>query len=728
MAAIPLLRANFGPPAPAEEPAPQVDPTQLFVGLAGYIKTCFQQASDHRRNAGVDDRMLRALRAIRGEYDSQTLNDIREFGGSEVYARITAGKVRGCAALLREVYTTVERPWALTPTPEPALAGQNLEEAVRERLMAEVQEVAAQAAQLTEVAQQAAANGDPAAEQMAAMAQQMSSGITIDAVRARSQEIREELSQLRMKAARDELSTRESAIDDVLTEGGFYDALWMFLGDIAAYPFAVIKGPVTEMANRLVWGDDGKPSVKATPTPVWKHCSPFDVFFAPWSQKPQDGYIIHRERITRAAMNSLRGVKNYNTEAIDRILSNWANSNCGWYDYNETERADLEQRVSDNNGFNRDPSAAPLPMLSFYGAVPREHLISWGVPDNSLPVGSGDINVFAYLVGNEVIGVTLNPHPAGHAPFYSDSFERVSGSCYGHAIPDLLDDVQSVGNAALRALTNNLAMASGPMGWVNEDRVSENDPNTHKLHPWKIWRFNDPASSAANGNEKPMDFFMPDNNVEQLFMVYERMNVIADEISTIPRYMQGNGQGVGGAGRTAAGLSMLMEAGGRTIKQTVGSIDNNVVEKVVIDLNVYLALVRPDVVQSGDINVVARGATELMQKETLRMRRLEFLNITNNPIDMQIVGAEGRFHLLRELAKDLQLPVRDSISFSEQEMTQLTAMMKAQMMQQAAGAGPTGNTPPPGGGNPDQPQQPQAAPQQNQAAGVARGQNMDPGR
>lgn len=723
MAAIPLLRVDFGPPVdPAEPLMPKFDPTQLFTGLAGYIKTCYQQASDHRRNSGVDERMLRALRAIRGEYDSHTLADIKAFGGSEVYARITASKVRGCAALLREVYTTVERPWALTPTPEPSLAGQSVDEAVRAKIMAEVSELAAQIQQLSGMAQQAAASGDPAAEQMQQAAMQMQQGLSVEAIRERSVQLRGEISQLRQKVARDELHTREDAIDDVLTEGGFYSALWTFLGDIATFPFAVIKGPITEMTNRLVWGKDGKPAVQAVPTPVWKHCSPFDIFFAPWSQTPQDGYTIHRERISRAAMNALRGAPNYNTDAIDRILNNWGGSNCGWYDYNETERADLERRVSDSNGFNRDPLAAPLPMLSFYGPVPREHVISWGVPEQRLPVGSGDLNVFAYLVGNEVIGVTLNPHPLGSTPFYSDSFERVAGSCYGHAIPDLLDDVQAVGNAALRSLTNNLAMASGPMGWINEDRVAENDPNVAKLYPWKIWRFNDPVSSTAGGSEKPMDFFMPDNNVEQLFMVYERMQIMADELSTIPRYMQGNGQGVGGAGRTAAGLSMLMEAGGRTIKQTVGSIDNNVLERAITDLNVYLALVRPDVVQAGDINVVARGATELMQKETLRMRRLEFLNITNNPMDMQIVGAEGRFHLLRELARDLQLPVRDSISFSEDEMNQLTEMMKAQMLQQLAGGGMNGNAPPPGGGNPN----PQA--QQNPTAGVARGQNMDPGR
>ncbi|MGU7895870.1 hypothetical protein, partial [Escherichia coli] len=105
----------------------------------------------------------------------------------------------------------------------------------------------------------------------------------------------------------------------------------------------------------------------------------------------------------------------------------------------------------------------------------------WGVDAKHVPSDDKDVSVFAYLIAGEVIGVTINPHPTGRLPFYVDSFERVPGSCYGNAIPDLLEDIQGVGNAALRALVNNLAIASGPMGWMNEDRLAENDPNAKRL-------------------------------------------------------------------------------------------------------------------------------------------------------------------------------------------------------------------------------------------------------
>jgi hypothetical protein len=424
MAAISFLRPNFGPaPEQPEEaaPAPVASSNPTLEGLAGYIKDSYRNAADNRRNLGVDDRMMSAMRALRGEYDSQTLSDIKSFGGSEVYARITASKVRGCAALLREVYTMVERPWALSPTPEPELNGPSLDEAVRAVLQTEAMELQA-------------AGGQP----------------TVDMLRERASVLRDELQQQRRKKSEEALRTRTTVIDDVLWEGGFYEALWAALGDIATFPFAVVKGPVVRMKNVLTW-KNGKPASAPKPVPHWFRCSPFDVYFAPWSQSPQDGYIIHRERINRSTLQSMRTLPGYNTAVIDELLSDWRPSNCDWYDYNESERADLEQRESDASPmYSSDGNERPMAMLSFYGTVSAKMLREWAGDSVKLRLPTDDtrdLSVFAYLVGNKVIGVTLNPHPTGRLPFYADSFERVPGSCYGNAIPDLIDDVQSVGNA-----------------------------------------------------------------------------------------------------------------------------------------------------------------------------------------------------------------------------------------------------------------------------------------
>jgi len=74
-----------------------------------------------------------------------------------------------------------------------------------------------------------------------------------------------------------------------------------------------------------------------------------------------------------------------------------------------------------------------------------------------------------------------------------------------------------------------------------------------------------------------------------------------------------------------------------------------------------------------------------MQIESLQLRRNEFLQVTANPIDSQIVGPTGRAEILREVAKGLELDVNRIVPPREQ----LEAMMaQMQMGAPQAGASP----------------------------------------
>ncbi len=640
-------------------PLPSPAPADPFPGLGGYVRRCFDAAKTSRQTNGIDDRMLTAMRAMRGEYDNQTLAAIREFGGSEVYARITASKVRGTGALLREIYTSTDRPYALEPSPVPSLPGENAMTAVETLIAAEVAE--AQSA------------GTPVPEEM---------------ITKRRTDLRAQILEAQHKLAMDALRTREAVVDDILWEGGFYNALWDFLGDIACFPFAVLKGPIVRMQSVMRW-ENGKPSAVEQPTLQWERCSPFDVFFAPWAQNAQDGYIIHRYPISPVALRALRDLPNYNAEKIDEVLELNPDAMSEWFDYVESERAEYEQRDSRPLGDQSSSSSRPYPMIELHDTIKGQLLLDWGMQVEDVPDPGGFFNCTVYMVGGNVVGVRRNPHPTGRKPFYVDSFERIPGSPYGHGIPDLIDDIQSVANAALRALCNNLAIASGPMGFINEDQLAENDQNATRLWPWKMFRTTD---SMVGSTVKPVEFFQPNSNAQELFGVYERFAQMADEMSSLPRFMQGNAVGSGGAARTASGLSMLMEASNRTIKQTVASIDQNVVELVVQDLNVYLALTRPDIVVEGDLSVRARGAVELVQRETLRMRRLEFLQITTNPVDLQLTGLQGRQTILKEIARDLGLPTAQTLPNDAKaiEAAQQAAMT---MPQGGPGGGPSAGNP-----------------------------------
>jgi len=81
----------------------------------------------------------------------------------------------------------------------------------------------------------------------------------------------------------------------------------------------------------------------------------------------------------------------------------------------------------------------------------------------------------------------------------------------------------------------------------------------------------------------------------------------------------------------------------------------------------------------GDAQVIPRGAVNLAVKETVNMRRVEFLNATANEVDMGIIGKDGRAAILREIAKGLQMPVDEIVPSRE-------GLGVAQRAQQAAQA------------------------------------------
>lgn len=672
-AMMPLVRGALGTSAPISSPAnamtmaaanPVVDTTKtvdessLASGLAKYIRDAYTAARNNRNQVGNDNDLINALYAVRGQYDEVKRTAIKKMGGTDVYLRISANKVRAVAAALRDVYASSDRPWGIDSTPEPEMpTDANKEQLIDKILQQEIQEIV-NAAQTS---------GQPM-------------NLDPQMFYSRRRQLRDLLYQHEMADSQLALKRREDYMDDILTEGGFYKALWDFLLDIATFPYAVIKGPVIYNKNRIHW-ENGKAVVKNEPVMTWERRSPFDVFFAPWSQDAQQGYIIDRQRTTRQTLQSLIGLPSYDADAIREVLDRDQDQWRDWFSFTEQDRSDLERRKSDMDGnLGTDSVDRPFPMLEYHGPVSGDLLLEWGMPANQVPSPDKDLDITAWLIDDIVIGVRLNPHPMGAKPFYVDSFERVPGSIFGLGVPKMIEDVQDAGNATIRALVNNMAISSGPQVAINEGRLNSED-GVVSMFPWKVWPFTD--DQTGTGSQVPITFFQPASNAGELLGVLKQFMEMADTFSSMPQYMQGNAQGMATVGRSASGLSMMMDAANRTLKQSITSIDQNVIVPILEDLNIYLSLLRPDIVDDGDINIVAKGATELAQREQLRMRRLQFLQVTQNPIDSQIVGVPGRAALIKEIARDLNLPVDQIVT----------------------GAGSTGGMPPniPGQGAPGAP-------------------------
>jgi hypothetical protein len=683
-----------------EQRAAQPDTIQ-YVGLAGYIRQQWDMMVRHRNTTnGWSDRLLMSMRAIQGVYEPAKLAEIRKFGGSEVYARLIAAKVRGAQSLLRDVYLGADKPWGLQPPSDPTIPAEQLQ-SIEQLVTAEAQ---------------SAAMGAPGVPDPTGMTPGMP---PIPGEPPSPDKIQRRVFQL-MSAARDAAKKHqheqtlisEDKIEEILVQGNFYGALGECLYDVCSMPFSCLKGPIVRMVNDITW--QGRQAVQVRRARLWwERVSPFDLWWSPGVSDIDSANVIHRLRVTRTDLNDLIGLPGYNTPNIRAVLQYYGSGGLveNW-DSTDASRAVMENR--ENPIFNQTHM---ITTLEFHGNVQGRMLLEYGFDETQIQDELRDYAIQAWLVGQYLIKVQLSPNVRRRKPFYVTSFEKIPGSPIGNGIPDLISDLQEVSNACLRSVVNNMSIASGPQVIINEDRLSGQESGD-ELFPWKRWRTTNPA--VAGSTEPAVSFFQPQSNAQELFQVFNAFYGLADDVSAIPRYLSGNSPG-GGAGRTASGLAMLMGNASKILQTVCANVDGDQIDPSIRDLLDLILMTDTSGLLSGEEQVQPKGVVVAVQRETMRQRQLEFLQLTANPIDMQIIGPKGRANVLRSVSTGIGLDGEDIVP-SEDEME--TQQKQAQAQAQAGGMpghaqgppqlpGPPGKAggqkaagPPPSAGPPGAPQAP----------------------
>ena len=617
----------------------------IISALAGHIKEAFTKAEQARQS--VTTQMLEALYARRGEYTSEKLAQIQASKQPVIYMMVASAKMRQVESLLRDVLLGAggEKPWTIAPTPAPELPQEHVGMIVQ-TLQQELQ-------------------------------QAMMLGLepSMGEARQRVRVYKEQLTNALREEAAARCERMEDKMEDQLLEGGFLTALDQFIADLATFKTAFVKGPVVRRKPKLEWDASGELLVQDDLVLEWERVDPFNIYPAPWARHIGEGPLIEKHKLTREDLTQMIGVEGYNEAAIRRVLDEYGESGLQTHSSTDTLKASAEGKDS----INATTNTGLIDALQFWGSASGQMLRDWGMSEDETPDPAKEYQIEAWVVGSYVIKAVLNADPLARRPYYADSFQKVPGSVWGNAPYDLMRDCQDMCNAAARSLAGNLGISSGPQVAILSNRLPAGEDVT-EMYPWKIWQFeSDPMGSTA----APISFFQPSSNANELMTVYERFSALADEYTGIPRYMAGFNEGSGGAGRTASGMSMMIGNASKIIKQVVGSIDANVISKLIERLYYYNMRYSDDPDLKGDVNVIARGAMSLAVKEAAQVRTNEFLQATANPIDMQIVGMEGRAELLRQAAKRLDVNP-DKVVPPVQIIKERAAMAQMQMMQQQA--------------------------------------------
>lgn len=625
--------------------------SQVLSGLAGHVRKCWDAAVTAKQE--YQEKMVRALNQRRGIYEPDVLSLLRERGGAEIFMMLTDEKCVGCEAWLEELLLPADdKPWGLKPTPAPDLPPDVtaiIKGAVEQRALQDIQMGVQTGAYTSDADIQ---------NRMAAL----------------GGELREALE----KFARMMDEKIEKRIEDVVAESGWRGALKEFISHLTTFPGAVLKGPVPRMRKTMKWQPAGggfEPKVVEEVEPDFEAVSPFDLYPSPMSKGVDDGYLLERHRLTRSDLAGLKGIEGYSDSAIDEVLERGGTGLTDWL----FTGMDQTRNMAEGRSFEQMDPEGRIDAVQFWGYVQGQMLIDWGMDSEMVEDPLREYSAEVWLIGSSVVRAVLNEDPMGRKPYYVSSFRKIPGSFWGMGLCEVIADIQGVCNSAARAIVNNMGLSSGPQVGVDIGSMPDGEDVT-EMFPWKIWQFD---MAKENGTRPPMWFFQPNSVTGELLKIYEYFSNEADNKSGIPRYATGQEQS-GGALNTASGLSMMLSNAARGIKRVVKNIDFDVIEPSIQRRVEWEFLYNPDKMYKGDIKILARGSTAMLQKEMTQMRQNEFLRLLlSSPVAMTLAGEDGTAETLRRVAQGLDLGLEQFIpNESDRKRTMF------QMLMQNAAGGP----------------------------------------
>lgn len=495
-----------------------------YSSLTSSILRTFTKNRDAKRSSGIEDEIFTCLRDFNGEYSASDLSRIQEEGGSSIFMNLTATKVRAAQSWIRDILLSPnEDPFTIKPTPIPSLPedlDSQLEDAFTKEFLQKKSEV-------TQEGQQ-----PPTPKQVQD---------TISTLNRDKRDVRDAVLEEINLEALEQMKIMERKIKDDLKEGKWEDALSEFIEDFCIFPAAIMKGPVITKKDKLVW-EAGVPIVKEDFLFLNKRVNPIDVYPDPSGSCTQDGDFIEHMRLSKIELYSLKGIKGYNSEAIDKVLENNNDGSC-WFDTGiESEKAEEEKR-----GDMIDANDGIFHALHYWGVAKTEDIEDWGlvIPDTEDENKYWEIE--AILVGTEVIKCKLNDDPLKRRPYYKASYQNIPGAFWGRSLPNLMRDIQRMCNACARALAANMGLAAGPQIELYIDRLADAG-DIEEIKPLKIWQVtNDPTGAQG----RAINFFQVPSIANELLGVYEKFEQKADDATGIPRYSYGN-ERTGGAAQALA--------------------------------------------------------------------------------------------------------------------------------------------------------------------------------
>ena len=600
-----------------EEPINIQNSDELMPGLAGYIKSKFEDSENGRRSH--EQRWLQAYKNFRGTYDSTT--QYRDSERSRVFVKITKTKVLAAYGQIVDIlFANKKFPLVVQSTPIP--------EGIAEFAHLETP--------LDEVVDKYGFNGDgrelPPGATEATPNLDFLGGMKNKFPDAPLREGPARMGEPQISPAAEAARKMEELIHDQLLDTNAVNVFRHAIFEACMLGTGIVKGPLnynkqihkwsrTEMGR--VYDPYTKECPKIEPVSLW------DFHPDPAGTSVEDcEYIIQRHRMNRQQLKALINRPYFNKQAIEECLAKGPNYEDKYYE--DTIRDDETEPYYQENRFE---------VLEYWGVIDTKFADEVGL---KLPEGVSEtdqIQVNAWMCGSIILRCVLNPFTPSRLPFHVFPYEINPYQIWGVGVAENMEDAQMLMNGHVRMAIDNLALAGNLV--FDIDEASLVPGQNMDIFPGKIFRRQSGVTGTAiNGLKFP-------NTAPENLQMYQVSRQLADEETGIPSIMHGQ-TGVTGTGRTAAGLSMLMGSAGLSMKTVIKNIDDYLLKpmgEAYFQWNMQFNDDAEDI--EGDLEIKPRGVAAVMQKEVRSQRLTALLQTVMNPTLAPFVKIPN---LMRELA------------------------------------------------------------------------------
>jgi hypothetical protein len=614
-------------------------------GIARHVMSAFKKAEDYRYED--ESRWVRAYRNYRGIYGPDV--QFTEAEKSRVFIKVTKTKTLAAYGQIADVLFAGNKfPISIEPTelPEGVAKDVNFDPKEPEELRNQEDDI--------DMESPYGYNGD---------GKELPAGATANTLQERLGPLSKKLGDvenLKEGAGQSPTSityspaliaakSMEKQIMDQLQESNASKHLRSTAFEMALFGTGVMKGPFA------VDKEEGEYSPVFKTVPQVSHVSVWNFYPDPDSTNiDQAQYVVERHKMSRSELRALKRRPYFRDKVIEEVITEGENYTKKYWE-------------DDLIDYNQDSYVDRFEVLEYWGMLDTDMLEDQGITIPKELKAYEELQANVWCSNGRLLRVVLNPFKPSKIPYMAAPYELNPYSFFGVGLAENMDDTQTLMNGFMRMSVDNAVLSGNLLIEVDETNLVPGQDLS--VYPGKVFRRQGGAPGQAIFGTK-----FPNVSQENL-QLFDKARQLADESTGLPSFSHGQ-TGVSGVGRTASGISMLMNAASGSIKTVIKNVDDYLLKPLgegMFRFNMQFNF-NPEI--RGDLEVHARGTESLMANEVRSQRLMQFLQTASNPA----LAPFAKFnYIIREIAKAMDLdPTKVTNNMDE-------AILQAELLKQFQG-------------------------------------------